>query len=58
MKKSDYTKPMITKTSQSSEPVEAGCCLRSCGGSPAIMQVNKNTLHETDIVKKASQLLK
>lgn len=30
-----YVKPEVTQKGQTKEPVEAGCCLRSCGGSPA-----------------------
>lgn len=29
-----YTKPEVVESAHSPEPVEAGCCLTSCGGSP------------------------
>ena len=34
MKHQDYTTPKIMEVAIESEPVETGCCLRSCGGSP------------------------
>lgn len=32
--KKKYTSPEILDTPTNCEPVETGCCLRSCGGSP------------------------
>lgn len=39
----DYQKPQVVQKGTNPEPVEAGCCLRSCGGSPGPMQVRKDT---------------
>lgn len=36
-----YEKPAVTIKGSSPEPVESGCCLRSCGGVPGPMQVGK-----------------
>jgi len=38
----DYQKPQVVLTGANPEPVEAGCCLRSCGGSPGPMQAPKD----------------
>lgn len=35
-----YQKPAIINAAYSPEPVEAGCCLRSCGGSPHHVNAN------------------
>ena len=35
MKTKKYIKPAITRSGSNPEPVEAGCCLRSCGGVPS-----------------------
>lgn len=29
-----YVKPVVREGGKTTEPVEAGCCLRSCGGRP------------------------
>lgn len=36
-----YEKPMVVNPGYSPEPVEAGCCLQSCGGSPGGMQAGR-----------------
>lgn len=36
--RSTYSRPDIVSSGHSPEPVEAGCCLASCGGSPGAMQ--------------------
>ena len=33
-----YDKPKVVVRGYTPEPVEAGCCLRSCGGSPGGLQ--------------------
>jgi hypothetical protein len=33
---SNYVKPVLLSKGHASEPVEAGCCIRSCGGSPRV----------------------
>jgi hypothetical protein len=35
MKTNKYSKPAVTRAGSTPEPVEAGCCLRSCGGKPS-----------------------
>ncbi len=35
MNTSKYQKPLVTRSGSNPEPVEAGCCLRSCGGVPS-----------------------
>ena len=37
-----YKKPKVTKRGSSPEPVEAGCCLRSCGGVPAVQPTTRD----------------
>ncbi|MEA2112586.1 MAG: hypothetical protein U9P50_01265 [Patescibacteria group bacterium] len=37
-----YRKPEVKGVGTSPEPVESGCCLTSCGGSPGITQNNPN----------------
>lgn len=32
--KLSYEKPKVVEEVNSAEPVETGCCLRACGGSP------------------------
>jgi len=44
-----YQKPGVLNAAYSPEPVEAGCCLRSCGGSPH---------HDGDSLAKAEKLTK
>lgn len=38
MDRPTYVKPTVLGTGQHPEPVEAGCCLRTCGGSPGHSQ--------------------
>ena len=38
--KKSYKKPVVEGVGSSPEPVESGCCLTSCGGSPGITQNN------------------
>lgn len=50
-----YEKPKIVKSTYSAEPVEAGCCLRSCGGSPVVLSSErgaKDILLKLETVKK------
>ncbi|MGP1608450.1 MAG: hypothetical protein ACTTGJ_01175 [Clostridium sp.] len=51
MEKKDL--PKITKKTSFIETVETGCCLRSCGGSPAPISSMK-----TEDLKKINELLK
>lgn len=37
MSKKEYQKPEVLSGTTICEPVETGCCLRSCGGSPKHM---------------------
>ncbi len=48
----DYEKPQIKSPGCDSEPVESGCCLRSCGGSPGGSQASKALEKETRTVQK------
>ena len=36
----NYKKPEVEGVGVSPEPVESGCCLTSCGGSPGVTQNN------------------
>lgn len=36
----NYKKPKVEGVGTSPEPVESGCCLTSCGGSPGVTQNN------------------
>lgn len=47
-----YQKPEVTKKGSSPEPVEAGCCLRSCGGMPSPQPMTHNQAVK-DILAKA-----
>ena len=40
-----YEKPEVLRTGYHPETIEAGCCLKSCGGSPRAIQ-------EGDILKE------
>jgi len=57
-----YEKPVVISSGYSPEPVEAGCCLTSCGGSPGGMQagrhLNKEARKTLAILEKASSKLK
>ncbi|MFA4845777.1 MAG: hypothetical protein WC654_04425 [Patescibacteria group bacterium] len=51
--KGKYKKPEVTTHGSNPESVESGCCLRSCGGSPAPASVtDKGT---RDFVKKIKE---
>ncbi len=45
MTKKQYKPPKIYEKFNVSEPVETGCCLRSCGGSPMHMN-NGNKVND------------
>lgn len=36
----NYEKPEVKGVGVSAEPVESGCCLTSCGGSPGVTSNN------------------
>ena len=44
-----YEKPIVVSPGYSPEPVEAGCCLTSCGGSPGGMQAGRCLSHGAKI---------
>lgn len=44
----EYKKPAVVSPGYSPEPVEAGCCLTSCGGSPGGMQAGRYLNHEAE----------
>lgn len=48
----EYEKPQIKSPGCYSEPVESGCCLRSCGGSPGGSQSSKVLAKEARSVEK------
>jgi hypothetical protein len=50
-----YQKPEVTKKGSAPEPVEAGCCLRSCGGSPAPQPKTRNDTVREILVKAMRQ---
>jgi len=37
-----HEQPKVIKPGSTPEPIEAGCCLRSCGGKPGGMQSGKH----------------
>jgi len=41
MKMEKYESPKILNKFSCTEPVETGCCLRSCGGKPHHLGTNK-----------------
>lgn len=43
-----YEKPAVLNPGYSPEPVEAGCCLISCGGAPGAMQAGRYLNHEAE----------
>jgi len=43
-----YEKPMVVSPGYSPEPVEAGCCLTSCGGAPGGMQAGRYLNQEAE----------
>lgn len=43
-----YEKPTVVNPGYSPEPVEAGCCLTSCGGSPGGMQAGRHLNQEAE----------
>jgi len=47
-----YEKPRVTRKGANPEPVEAGCCLRSCGGSPGPTQTPKD---QTSVAKEVAE---
>ncbi len=57
-----YEKPAVVSPGYSPEPVEAGCCLTSCGGSPGGMQagrhLNKEAGKTLTMLEEASSKLK
>ena len=50
MRKKHYQKPYICEKFNVSEPVETGCCLRSCGGVPH--HLHNNTVINNEIKQK------
>ena len=50
-----YERPTVISPGYSPEPVEAGCCLTSCGGSPGGMQAGR---HLTEEAQSDSEILK
>jgi hypothetical protein len=38
-----YDKPKVVVRGSSPEPVESGCCLRSCGGMPSPMSEKRGS---------------
>lgn len=50
-----YEKPLVVKPGYSPEPVESGCCLTSCGGSPGGMQAGRHLHTEAS---KITEILK
>lgn len=49
-----YQRPEVLSSGVSPEPVEAGCCLTSCGGSPGGLQSGK---HQGDAAQDNLKLL-
>lgn len=41
-------KPEVLSQGSTPEPVESGCCLRSCGGSPIGTQESRHLNHEAE----------
>lgn len=56
MKTKKYQKPKVTNTTCSPEPIEAGCCLRSCGGSPH--HVNAGAKKGEELITRIDRALK
>lgn len=60
MKRKKYEAPKFSSEFSFAEPVETGCCLRSCGGSPYHMGVKKiNPVIEKKIknaIKKTNEI--
>lgn len=54
-KEERYEHPVVTTKGHTAEPVESGCCLTSCGGSPAGMQADAPNNVES---RKAFDMLK
>ena len=54
-KKEHYESPIVTTKGHTAEPVESGCCLTSCGGSPAGMQADASNSAES---RKTLDMLK
>lgn len=50
-----YQKPEVINTAHSPEPVEAGCCLRSCGGSP---HHGNASVKSEQLIQKINHVLK
>ena len=56
-KHKQYQKPEVTCKGANPEPVEAGCCLQSCGGSPGRTHTPRNqTPVAQEVAVAASQL--
>lgn len=47
-----YQKPVVISPGYSPEPVEAGCCLTSCGGSPGGMQAGRHLNRQAEASSK------
>lgn len=54
MKTEDYQKPKVCSKFTVSEPVETGCCLRSCGGTP--FHMGREDLISKDTKKKFEEI--
>lgn len=48
MERQKYEKPKVVSPGYSPEPVEAGCCLTSCGGAPSGMQAGRHLNREAE----------
>lgn len=54
MKKELYRKPEVLEEVKNAEPVETGCCLRSCGGVPHHLGTSKSS----ELIKKFDEIEK
>ena len=52
MKTNSYQKPEVLEEVKNAEPVETGCCLRSCGGTPHHLGTSKSR----EIVDKLDEI--
>jgi len=51
-------KPKIFKKNSSKKINESGCCFRSCGGSPVILQDDPIKIYKGDITEKKLRKIK
>ena len=52
MNTNSYQKPEVLEEVKNAEPVETGCCLRSCGGTPHHLGTSKSK----EIVDKLDEI--